>query len=396
MPNLILFDDFSRDNLLPFTYTKPVAKLLIGAMSIQEKWEYELDCTGSHITQDYLSDKFPIEIAAENYVVNGSVLPNASLVKLIKQLENNTALLQDGELVAAKLEAEQFHKLMQEEEIDELIGIELEGTPLYKITHKWDLFLLNDIAIRADFERINSTIKTQAIPKHCTAINPKEIFVSKGVKIGHNVILDASNGPIIIGENAEIMHGSVIMGPYSMGSNSSLKVNSKVYGATSLGTHVRAGGEIKNSIISSYSNKGHEGYLGNSVIGEWCNLGADTNTSNMKNNYGNVNVWNMHTSEFEDSKQQFCGLMMGDHSKSGINTMFNTGTVVGIASNIFGAGMPPKNVDNFEWIGLPNKAVAHKLDKALETAERMMDRREVAFSEIDKKIWEHIQSSSEN
>lgn len=388
MRNIILFDSDTRDQLLPLVFTRPVCELRTGILTIREKWEQWLKGEASFITQDYLSDKFPIRIASDNFVINGSVLPNSSLCRLIEQLEFNEALLKDGELIAARLDERQFDNLMGDNDIEELIGFELEDTPMLRISNLWDLFVLNDVAIRSDFELLTEGRVSQPLSASNQVIAPEHIFVEEGAVVECS-ILNASSGPIYIGKNAEIMEGCTIRGALALCESASLKMGSKIYGATTIGPGSKAGGEIKNAILMANSNKSHEGFLGNSVLGEWCNIGADTNTSNLKNNYEEVRLWDYTKNGFGHSGLQFLGLIMGDHSKCGINTMFNTGTVVGVSANIFGAGYPRNFIPSFSWGG-PGGYSTFQYNKACEVAERVMARRNVPFTDEDRAILRYI------
>ncbi len=379
MANIILFDNEARENLLPLTYTRPVCELRVGILTIKEKWEKWLgpDHQYAYITQDYLAEKYPIDFGQENFVINGSVLPSEQLVTLMKYMDYNQAYLKDDELIVAKLNERQFERLIADEEIEDLKGFDIENTEYLKIDYPWDIFKSNDAALRMDFELLTKGRQSQPISVTNTILGQEQVFLEPGAQMECS-ILNATAGPIYIGSGAEIMEGSIVRGPLAMCEHSVLKMGAKIYGATTIGPWSKVGGEVNNSVIQAYSNKAHDGFLGNSVIGEWCNLGADTNISNLKNNYANVKVWNYPAERFLDSGQQFCGLIMGDHSKCGINTMLNTGTVVGVACNIFGAGYPRNFIPSFSW-GAAGSIMTHRTDKAFETAELMMKRRKVDF-----------------
>lgn len=386
MANVILFDNEVRDQLLPLTYTRPVCELRVGILTIREKWESWLgkDHTFSYITQDYLAEKYPIDYGEENYVINGSVLPSEQLCALIGYMDFNQAYLRNDELVVAKLDERQFERLINDEDIHELKGFDLEDTQYLKINHPWDIFLLNEAAIREDFALLTKGRKSQILSDTNTVLGKENIFVEKGARVECS-ILNATTGPVYIGKDAEIMEGCMVRGPLALCEHGQLKMGAKIYGATTLGPWSKGGGEISNSVLQGFSNKGHDGYLGHSVLGEWCNLGADTNISNLKNNYTNIKVWNYPEERFIDTGQQFCGLIMGDHSKAGINTMFNTGTVVGVGCNIFGAGFPRNFVPSFSW-GSSSRLDTHKTEKAFETAELVMKRRNREFAVQDRLI----------
>ncbi|MFK7934966.1 MAG: GlmU family protein [Saprospiraceae bacterium] len=372
--NIILFDDAPiRKNLLPLTFTRPVAELRVGILTITQKWEKWLNGTVSYITEDYLAGKYAIEVADVNVVINASVLPSERLVALVEQLEMNEALLQGDELIAAKLNEKQFERLMEDEEIDELQGFDVEDTPFNRIKHPYDIFLCNGEEIAIDFQLITKGRASQSLSPSNQIANPAHIFIEEGARV-ECAMLNANAGPIYIGKNAEVMEGSLIRGPFALGENSKVKMGSKIYGKTTIGPWSKVGGEINNSVIIGHSNKGHDGYLGNAVLGEWCNLGAGTNNSNLKNNYAEVKLWNYAAERFLPTGQQFCGLIMGDHSKVGIGVTFNTGTVVGVSCNIFGAGFPRNFIPSFSWGGAAGFKT-YRNDKAMDTAERVMQRR---------------------
>ena len=265
--------------------------------------------------------------------------------------------------------------------------IESEDKPLV-LNFLWDIFSKNDSAIRDDFSLLTEGRKSQPISSSNKFAGSQQIFIEKGAVVECSV-LNATNGPIYIGKNAEVMEGCLIRGPFALGENAVLKMGAKIYGATTIGPYCKVGGEVNNSVFQSNSNKAHDGFLGNSVIGEWCNLGADTNNSNLKNNYANVKIWSHATEEMVDTGMQFCGLFMGDHSKSGINTMFNTGTVVGVNANIYGSDFPIHFVPSFSW-GTAQGFSDYRLEKALEVAERVMARRNQKLTTSERKILSHI------
>ncbi|WP_396181537.1 GlmU family protein [Flavobacterium sp.] len=379
--NYILFDGPHRNALLPFTFTRPVADIRVGILTIREKWEKYLGYTTTTITEDYLSEKWPMVEMENNVMINASFLPNDILVAMIKNLEHNQAIFQEEEVVAF------FAKEGEEVDFDSFEVIEFTNDCI-KIENTWNIFQKNDVAIREDYELLTEDRYSQPIPKSVNVLSPENIFIEEGAKLEF-VTLNASTGPIYIGKNAEIMEGSVIRGPFALCESGRVKLATKVYGATTVGPHSVIGGEVNNSVLFGYSNKGHDGFLGNAVLGEWCNMGADSNNSNLKNNYEEVKLWSYETENFAKTGLQFCGLMMGDHSKCGINTMFNTGTVVGVSTNIFGAGFPRNFVPSFSWGGASGFST-YLTNKAFETAKIVMARRNVEFSEEDSKILEHV------
>jgi len=380
--NYILFDGPYRNNLLPFTFTRPVADIRVGILTIRQKWESYLEYTTTTVTEDYLADKFPMVEMEDNIMINASFLPNMEVVEVVKNLNHNQALFKAEDVIAffAK-EGEEVNDFSNFE------AIEFEGDIL-KIEHTWDIFSKNGEALVEDFNLITKDRQSEPIPATINTINPENIFIEKGATLNFTT-LNASSGPIYIGRNAEVMEGSIVRGPLALCNNATLKMASKIYGPTTIGPHSKVGGEVSNSVIFGFSNKGHDGFLGNSVLGEWCNLGADTNNSNLKNNYAEVRLWDYQTEGFAKTGLQFCGLMMGDHSKCGINTMFNTGTVVGVSANIFGSGFPRNFVPSFSWGGSKG-FVTYKTNKAFEVAEVVMARRKEEFTDQDKAILEHI------
>lgn len=379
--NYILFDGSARNQLLPFTFTRPVADIRVGILTIREKWEKLLGSTTSTVTEDYLSGKWPMVEMAENVMINASYLPTPELLAQIENLESQQGIFDGEEIVAF------FTHEDQEVDFEKYTQIELEGD-IFRIKNTWDIFSKNGEAIQADFEMITQDRKSEPISNSNHIISPENIFIEQGAKVEYSS-LNASSGPIYIGVDAEVMEGNLIRGPFALCEQSTVKMGSKIYGPTTIGPFSKIGGEVNNSVIFGYSNKGHEGFLGNSVLGEWCNLGADTNTSNLKNNYAEVRLWDYETSAFAKTGLQFCGLMMGDHSKCGINTMFNTGTVVGVSSNIFGSGFPRNFVPDFSWGGSAGMTT-YKTDKAFEVAEVVMKRRGIEFSEEEKAILEQV------
>ena len=379
--NYILFDGSARNQLLPFTFTRPVADIRIGILSIREKWERILETTTSTVTEDYLSHKWPMVEMAENIMINASFLPTPEFLKQIENLKPNQAIFHEEDIVAF------FSFEDQEVDFSAFTQLELEGDA-FQIAHTWDIFSKNGDALVADFDLLTKNRKSQPIPASNNVIGRENIFVEVGANVEFTT-LNATAGPIYIGADAEIMEGCLIRGPFALCESSSLKMGAKIYGPTTVGPFSRVGGEVNNSVIFGYSNKGHEGFLGNSVLGEWCNLGADTNNSNLKNNYAEVRLWDYETEGFAKTGLQFCGLMMGDHSKCGINTMFNTGTVVGVSSNIFGTGFLRNFIPSFSWGGA-NGMTTYKTEKAFEVAEIAMNHRNIEFLEEDRAILEHI------
>ena len=380
--NYILFDSDVRNSLLPFTYTRPVADIRIGILTIREKWEFFLGYTTTTITEEYLVDKYPMVELDKNILINASFLPTKKLVSKVKKLSSNQAIFKDDQVIAF------FTSDAQENvDFDSYEQIEFSDDLLH-IKHTTDIFSLNDKAIQSDFDLITKGRVSEPIPENVQVVNKDNIFIEKGATITFSS-LNASNGPIYIGKDSEIMEGSMVRGPFALCEHSILKMGAKIYGATTVGPYCKVGGEVNNSVLFGYSSKGHEGFLGNSVLGEWCNIGADSNTSNLKNNYAEVKLWNYENERFMNTGLQFCGLMMGDHSKCGINTMFNTGTVVGVSANIFGGGFPRNFIPSFSWGGAAGFTTYH-MNKVIEVAKVVMKRRKIELSELDKYILQHV------
>jgi UDP-N-acetylglucosamine diphosphorylase/glucosamine-1-phosphate N-acetyltransferase len=380
--NYILFDGTVRRALLPFTFTRPVADIRIGILTIREKWENYLGSTITTITEDYLSERFPMVEMEENVLINASFLPNADLVDLVANLNEKEAVFCGEEVIA-------FYTKETQEEVDfsNYKHIEFEG-PVLRLENTWDIFSKNGEAMQADFDLLTKGRKSAPISKTNSLVNPENIFLEEGASVEYS-ILNASEGPIYLGKNSEVWEGNLIRGGFALCEKAVVKMGARIYGPTTVGPYSKVCGEISNSVLIGYSSKGHEGYLGNSVLGEWCNIGADSNNSNLKNNYAKVRLWNYDTEKFEQTGLQFCGLMMGDHSKTAINTMFNTGTVIGVNCNIYVPGFPRNFVPSFSWGGATG-FTTYQPQKAYEAAKVMMARRGVEFNEMDAKILDHV------
>lgn len=376
--NIILFDGEEWENLLPLTFTKPVASLRMGVLSFAERWEKILNTTISYQTQSYLEEKFSTNYQSENIFINPSFFPTTELIHYIKELELNQSILFNGRLVAVKT-TEEFPRITSE-------IISLEKT--IHIKNSWDLFTYNFQAIEFDFEILTKGRASQPISETNNVLHPEKIFIEEGAKVEFS-ILNASEGPIYIGKEAEIMEGCMIRGGLALCEHGKINMGAKIYPGCTVGPYCKVGGELNNAILMAYSNKGHDGFLGNAVLGEWCNLGADTNNSNLKNNYAEVKLWNYKEKRFVKTGLQFCGLIMGDYAKSAINTQFNTGTVVGVCANVFQSGFPPNMIKHYSWGG-QSDAPVFSFERACEAAEKMMERRKVEFTPTDKKILEHI------
>lgn len=380
--NYILFDGAVRNQLLPFTFTRPVAEIRMGILTIREKWELMLGYTTTTVTEDYLADKFPMVELEANILINASFCPSENLVQLIIGLKENQAVFYKDEPLAF------YSKEEQEIDFDAFDVIEYSYDDVLRVEHTWDIFQKNNEAIQRDFNLLTKDRTSEPIPETAVAFHPERIFIEEGAELPL-CSLNAKDGPIYIGKDAEIMEGAMIRGPFALCTNATVKMAAKIYGGTTIGPHCKVGGEVGNSVMMGYSNKGHDGYMGNSVLGEWCNLGADTNTSNLKNNYAEVRLWDYDSGRFAKTGTQFCGLMMGDHSKCGINTMFNTGTVIGVSANIFGGGYPRNFIPSFSWGGAAGMET-YNTKKAFEVAKVVMARRKIEFDAQEEAILNEV------
>ena len=376
---LLLADNGLHLRFAPLTITRPLGNLRIGILTNDERWE-EL-CPEAEIffeTEEYLQTKFP-GTSTYTWRINAAVIPTEELVAIAYQLSEGDVLM-IGETWILEVGQNPTNK------------INYVGETLVILENRWDIFQRNGEVLPADFSFLTEDRTSCEISKTNTIIGDiNQLFVEEGVKI-EGCILNTTTGPIYLGENSEVMEGSIIRGPFALGEEACVKLATKIYGPTTIGPHCRVGGEVNNVVFQAYSNKGHDGFLGNAVLGEWCNLGADTNSSNLKNNYSTVKAYSYETDKLENTDITFMGLIMGDHSKSGINTMFNTATVVGVSANIYGAGFPDKNIKSFTWGGAEG-VVPFDLDKAIQVAEAMMERRHVTFTEGDRSIFEYLKAS---
>lgn len=386
--NLIFFDDTVRPALLPLTFTRPVAEIRIGILTIREKWMRTLNRSScSWLTEPYLQTKFPLTVGTDNLLINGSVLPDAGLIEQVNALPLDAKLIHGDVLIACRISGDRLTGITSFDQLAVEKSLSASGT-LNRVMNSWDIFAGNDASIRADFNLLTAGRTSQKISSTNQVIGNGGVFLEEGAVVECSV-LNTSSGPIYIGKDAEVMEGCMIRGPFSLGTHAQLKMGAKIYGATTIGPECRVGGEVNNSVLFGYSNKAHDGFLGNSVIGEWCNLGADSNNSNLKNNYSAVKVWSYKEESYINTGLQFCGLIMGDHSKCSINTMFNTGTVVGISANIFGSGFPPKFIPSFSWGGSEGFAT-YRIEDAMEVAQRVFERRKLVFDEAEKMVFKHL------
>lgn len=382
MKNIILFDpEEARSRLLPLTLTRPVALLRHGITTISEKWQKAIPGTYSYSTQDYLSMKYPMIEASDgdNLFIAGNLHPDATLTEAILALQPGQALTKEGCVIARRGNGNPKE------------NIEYDGTP-FALNHIWDLFMLNDEAVRRDFARLTAGRVSRPLSDTCRLIgDPSQLFIEEGAVV-EGAIINVSKGPVYIGRDAEVMEGACLRGPIAMCEHSVVNMGGKIYGATTLGPYCKVGGELNNVVMTGYSNKAHDGFLGNAVIGEWCNLGAGCTASNLKNTYGPVRVWSIAQGRFVKTGLQFCGLIMGDHSKAGINTMFNTATVVGVGVNFYGSGFPRTFIPSFNE-GTTHGMAEADMDRFFDTATRMMARRHVELTPADKEILMNIRDS---
>ncbi|MBA3899911.1 MAG: GlmU family protein, partial [Bacteroidetes bacterium] len=364
----------------------PTAEIRCGILTMREKWALHFQTNNfSYFTRDYLSQKFPLVLEDDNILLNGSVCPFPEYIEEIKSLEKRQQLVYEDKVIAIRMPREELEQILRH--TDEVPYYELlQKSDVHKVRSQykpisidnlWDIFTKNGEALTLDYNFLTKGKNSQPVSATNQVLGAHQIFLEEGAIVECSMI-NALGGPVYIGKGAEIMEGCMIRGPFALCEGSALKMGAKIYGPTTIGPHSKVGGEVNNSVIIGYSNKGHDGFLGNSVIGEWCNLGADTNNSNLKNNYGEVQIYSHFKNTYIKTGLQFCGLIMGDHSKSAINTMFNTGTVIGVNANVFGGGFPPKFIPSFSWGG-DGSFSEYSLDKAMEVASKVYERRSMFF-----------------
>lgn len=388
--NYILFGDQTREHLLPFTFLRPLADIRVGILTIREKWERYLGVKTSTLTADYLSAKYPLVKKKDNVLINGSILPDPVLVEEIGKLKTNQTLVSGETLIAHRLRDVDIDNL-DDEALEKVKPLETKAE-VRKLNNLWDIVVLNDQAIVDDYALITKGRKSQPLGEHVRAIAPENVFVEEGAVL-EMAMINASEGPVYIGKDAQVMDGAILRGPVAVGEGTKVRMGAKIYPGSSIGPYSKVGGEMSHSVIFGFTNKAHDGYLGHSVIGEWCNLGADTNASNLKNNYDEVRLWDYAENSFVNTGMQFCGTFMGDHSKCGINTMFNTGTVVGINAQIFGAGFMRNFIPSFSWgsvAGFSNVDI----NKAVQVAQRVFARKGLKFDELDEQILRNVYNQS--
>lgn len=390
MYTAVLFDDPNlRRHLLPFTYTRPVADIRTGIFTIRQRWEHLLQTTTYTITEPYLQAKFPAASAPFILIIASHVQASKKLVDFLLAARNrpNVLFFSSDTCIGGWITQERMEDFQSQRY--EFFDQEVISFPIDKLTRIWDIFTYCGEAIKTDFHLLTNGRISEPLPSGNTLIGPlDQLFIEPGAVIQASVI-NTQFGPVYIGRDAEVMEGSLIRGPFALGEHSQTKLGAKIYGPTTLGPYVKVGGELNNVVIFGYSNKAHDGFLGNAVIGEWCNLGADSNNSNLKNNYAQVKLWSYVSNRFENTGLQFCGLMMADHSKCGINTMFNTGTVVGVSANIFGPGFPRNFIPSFAWGGALG-FTTYQLHAAIETAQRVYERRGKTFDSIEQAVFKAV------
>lgn len=386
--NLILSDDIEkRMDLFPLTFTRPAGDLRVGILTIQDKWQKLSGAQTSLLGDQYLRIKYTPIVEDDNYVVDSRILPTPELVTEVSSLQKGEGITIDDYIIAARLDAEDATKFYSDRKS---LNISAKShTPISRIDNTWDIFTLNEQEIERDFHLLTDGRKSAGLSDTNRYLQPERIFVEEGAKAEFTII-NPAGGYVYLGKDSEIMENAVVHGSLALCEHSCIKIGAKIYGATTMGPHTKCGGEVNNSVIWGYSNKGHDGFLGNSVLGQWCNLGADTNNSNLKNNYAEVKLWSYAKHRFVKTGLQFCGLIMGDHSKSSINTMFNTGTVIGVSCNIFGTGFPRNFVPSFSWGGADSDYEQYPLKNALTTAQIMMARRHIELDDVETAILTHI------
>lgn len=361
---LVLFDDAYRHIFLPLVYTKPLGALRMGMFTMQERWQHCIKAEVRFETQDYLIPLFGRPEGHELFV-NARLFPTPEIADAARKLQIGEAIQYRGQLL--------MHRVASNSAIE---AVEWEGEEPFMLRQITDLFMQNDRALRFDFDVFGRGGEFHS--EACTIIGPTDqLFIHPTARVT-GAWINTTAGPVIIDADAEVMEGSMIRGPFYLGAHSQLKMGAKIYGATTIGPECKFGGEVSNCVIQGFSNKAHDGFIGNALIGEWCNLGADTNASNLKNNYSGVQIFQYGTDGYVDTSLTFCGLIMGDHSKCGINTMFNTGTVVGVGANIFGGDFPEKHIPSFMWGGAGGWQ-EYQLPKMLETASKVFERRKLTL-----------------
>ena len=380
--NIILFDPQpARDNLLPLTYTRPVAELLVGMMTMRRRWEHFIPGDYSYDTVDYLKELFPMAAADDSLRIAGNIVADALMADAVKALAPGEALYAGERLIAVR-----GSETSRRDYNGDIIAVD----------RLYDIFMLNGRVIEGDFALMTAGRTGAPIPDSVTVIGDRaRLFISPGATV-EGAIINVKNGPVYIGDGSEVMEGIVMRGPIAVCDSATINMGTKIYGATTIGTHSKVGGEINNAVIFPYSNKAHDGFLGNAVIGSWCNLGAGCVASNLKNDYTPIKLWNYPAQRFLPTGLQFCGLIMGDHSKAGINTMFNTATVIGVGVNIHGTGFPRNFVASFSEGGAATGFSDVSMTKFFDIATRVMARRGISLTDADRRLFHAIRLQAEN
>ncbi len=380
--NYILFDDERIHQFLPLTHTRPVSELRCGILTMRQRWEFILLQPVFNKTETYLQEKYPFYATNDNVFINSALFPSKELTEAIFTLKKGECIVKENMLLCARMNEEEAKQFDIHQTVLNLNTISF-ASPIQTLNQLWDIFGLNDMALREDYLRLTRGKISQPVSETNTILGD-QLFIEEGARVECSLI-NTTTGPVYIGRDAEVMEGCMIRGPFALGAHGVLKMGAKIYGATSIGDGCKVGGEVNNSVFYANSSKAHDGFIGNAVIGEWCNIGADTNNSNLKNNYEEVKLWSEYKKTFVKTGLQFCGLIMGDHSKCGINTMLNTGTVIGVSCNVYGAGFPRNFIPSFSW-GSANGFMEYQLSKAVDTAQRVFARRNLAFDEIESRI----------
>ncbi len=384
--NYILFGDQAREHLLPFTFVRPLADIRVGIMTIREKWEYFLQAKTSSLTIEHLSKKYPLVKQDDNILVNASVYPTAGLAKEISRLSPNQTLVCGDTLIAHRLKAEDIDNL--DADLLETVTPMESGCNISRLTCLYDILEHNRRELLHDFRLITKGRESQPIPSHVKVINPEHVFIEAGAQL-EMAMINASEGPVYIGKDALVMDGAMIRGPVSVGEGATVKMAAKIYGYTSIGPFCKVAGEIADSVLFGYANKAHEGFLGHSVVGEWCNLAAGTEVSNLKINYDDIRLWDYAENSFVMTGSQFCGAFIGDHTKTGINTMLNTGTVLGVSAQVYGSGFMRNFIPSFTRSSMAGHSIIH-IDKAIAAAKRVYARRGKVMEKADEDILRHV------
>lgn len=381
---LCFFEDSKLTHFHPLTLSRPIDDLRIGIFTLAEKWKHGLNADSfartvrSNLTGVF--DSGTIDASRSCLWINPRYLPTDELIREVKELNEGTCLQSDDTIIAANVDGETSRQWVKDRHPDFSNLLVLQTQEFDSIEHLWDIFQRNGQEIKRDFRYTNSSDHEHFTISNGTALeNRDNIVIDEGAHIEANCVLDARQGPIYVGKKATIMAGSILRGPVAVCQGSTIKIGARIYGDTTIGPVCKVGGEVSNTVFHSYSNKAHHGYIGNSVVGQWCNFGAGTTVSNLKTNYSTIRVADWETGEEQDSHQQFVGIMMGDHSKTAINCVINSGTVTGVNCNILSRDFPPKLIHSFSWVG-SNVIQPYKLDKALDTMKIMMARRDIELS----------------